>query len=294
MRKGVIWFLILAFAGAWIPWEIAIRMGVAATSPTFQLFGAIGGFAPAMACLVVRTWITREGFGDAGLRLDPRRWRYYLAGWLLPLVVVAFVTGEALLFGLASPNFSAEAGLKLLANRLPVIQDHVSVAGFGVNPWVVITAQFMIMAVIFTPILWGEEFGWRSYLQIRIFPGRPLAAAIATGAIWAVWHYPLILRGYDYPDSPVLGAAVFVVGTVLVSIVFGWLRQRTGSIWASSLAHSATNTIGGGLTTLWFSGRGDAVIVGYLGVLAWLPLSLLAIWIVTTGQLGPAARQQEA
>jgi len=79
MRTGAIWFLILAFSGAWIPWEIAIRMGVAATSPTFQIFGAIGAFSPAWACFVVRRWITREGFGDAGLRLDLRRWHYYLA-----------------------------------------------------------------------------------------------------------------------------------------------------------------------------------------------------------------------
>lgn len=54
MRTGVIWFLILAFSGAWIPWEIAIRMGVAATSPSFQIFGAIGAFSPAWACFVVR------------------------------------------------------------------------------------------------------------------------------------------------------------------------------------------------------------------------------------------------
>jgi len=79
MRTGVIWFLILAFAGAWFTWEIAIRMGGAATSPSFRIFDAIGAFSPAWACFAVRRWITREGFGDAGLRLDLRRWRYYLA-----------------------------------------------------------------------------------------------------------------------------------------------------------------------------------------------------------------------
>ena len=293
MHKGVIWFLVLAFAGAWIPWEIGIGLGVAPTSPGFQLFAAIGACAPAAACFVVRKWVTREGFADAGLRLHVRQWRYYLIGWLLPLVVVAFIVAEAMLLSAASPNLSAQAGLQTLAERLPVAQGHLSLGGLGINPWLVIAVQFLLVAIVLTPVLWCEEFGWRSYLQIRIFPGRPLAAAVVTGLIWAVWHYPLILRGYNYPDSPIAGAAVFAVGTVLLSIVFGWIRQRTGSIWAASLAHSATNVVGGGLTTLWFSGRGDAVIVGYLGILAWLPFSLLAIWIVATGRLGPAAQRQE-
>lgn len=289
MNRGVVWFLILAFAGAWIPWEIAIRLGVAATSPAFQLYGAIGAFAPAAACFIVRKWITREGFGDAGLRLNlRRRWPYYLAGWLLPLIVVAFIVIEANLFSVAAPDLSAQAGLQTLESHLPIVHGKTLGAVHGVNPWILITLQFLAFAIVMTPVLWGEEFGWRSYLQIRIFPEQPLRAAVATGLIWAVWHYPLILRGYDYPQSPMLGAAVFAVGTVLISIVFGWLRLRTQSIWASSLAHSATNVVGGGLTTLWFSNHADAVLVGYLGILAWVPLGLLCLWIVATGQLRPA------
>ena len=62
-----------------------------------------------------------------------------------------------------------------------------------------VVPQLMGVAVLMTPLLWGEEFGWRGYLQLRLFPGRPVSAAIATGLIWAVWHYPLTLRGYDYP-----------------------------------------------------------------------------------------------
>ena len=60
MHKGVIWFLVLAFAGAWIPWEIGIGLGVAPTSPGFQLFAAIGACAPAAACFVVRKGILTQ------------------------------------------------------------------------------------------------------------------------------------------------------------------------------------------------------------------------------------------
>jgi membrane protease YdiL (CAAX protease family) len=136
-----------------------------------------------------------------------------------------------------------------------------------------------------TPILWGEEFGWRSYLQLRLLGQRPVLAALTTGLIWGVWHFPLILRGYNYPDHTILGLFVFPVSTMLLSIIFGWLRLRTGSIWSSSLAHAATNVIGGSLTLLLFVGGANWISVSYLGLLGWLPLGALCAWIVFTGQL---------
>ena len=78
---------------------------------------------------------------------------------------------------------------------------------------------------------------------------------------------------------------VFTVSTVLLSVIFGWLFARADSIWAPSLAHSATNAVGAGLSTLWFYGQADPVLVSVLGVLAWPPLLLIAGWILATGRL---------
>jgi hypothetical protein len=71
---------------AWLCWEIPIRLGVSVHSPLFQLAALPGGFAPAIAAIVVRKWITREGFADAGLRIDLSKWPYYIVACLLPLV----------------------------------------------------------------------------------------------------------------------------------------------------------------------------------------------------------------
>ncbi len=43
--------------------------------------------APAIACFVVRRWVTREGFGDAGLRPNLRRWPLYLLALAWPFAV---------------------------------------------------------------------------------------------------------------------------------------------------------------------------------------------------------------
>ena len=282
--KGVVWFLLIAFGVAWISWEIPIQMGVAVTGWKFQLFGLVGAFAPAISALVVRKWITREGFADAGLGLRLRTgWPYYLAGWFLPLVVVGVIVVEAMAFGIAQPDFSLSRAADAAARPM------AGAAGLGL----LVVPQVLVTALLATPVFWGEEFGWRGYLQRRLFADRPALAAVATGLIWGVWHWPLTLRGYNTPDHPVLGSLMLLVLGVLLSIILGWLRERSGSIWAASLGHAATNLVGG-LSLLWFAGAASPTVTGYGGLLTLPPLALVCAWILLTGRLKPALREAPA
>ena len=278
-RKGIVAYLLIAFGMAWVIWEIVIRLGITVKSPLFQFAALPAAFAAATAAFVVRKWITREGFADAGLRLNLRKWPYYMVAWLLPLLVVGCIVILAPLLGLR-PGFSLERGFQSLMSA-------GGPAHVPSHPWILIGAM-PINAIFATPILFGEEFGWRSYLQLRLFPDRPVLSAVVTGMIWAVWHYPVMLRGYNFPDNRLLGLVVFPVSTIFLSIIFGWLRLQTGTIWSSSLAHSATNTMGASLIVLLFGGGASLLFVSYVGILGWMPLGALSAWIVFTGQLKPA------
>ncbi len=181
--KGILFFLLITFGMAWLLWEAAIRLVLRPLDPLFQIAMMPGAFSPAIAAFIVRKWITREGFEDAGLRLRPIKWRYYLFAWLLPIPVIAVMIGLAILLGISEPDFS----LMRFASWL--IPD-VEIPSPPSYIWMVIPVQLMMSAILSTPILWGEEFGWRGYLQIRIFKKRPLGAAVATGVIWGIWHFP--------------------------------------------------------------------------------------------------------
>jgi membrane protease YdiL (CAAX protease family) len=284
--KGVVAYLVLTFGLAWGSW--ALLLPASATDlRLFELCALPGAFAPAIASFVVRKWITREGFGDAGLGLHLRYWRFYLVGWLLPFAVVAFIVLAAVAFGLGKPDFSMLAALARIAPHAKIPPSLAGVMGY------LIPLQLLIGALIATPLLFGEEFGWRGYLQVRLFARWPTLAAIATGVIWGLWHLPLILRGYEFPGDPVVVTAVFCTSTVLLSIVFGWLRRKSGSVWVTSLAHSATNAIGGSLTLLLFPDRTNVLFLGYLGILSWIPLGLLCLWIVGRGSGARSERSQE-
>jgi len=286
ITRGIIAYLLITFAMSWSFWCIPLLFGLTLRSPFYFLFLLPGAFSPAIAAVVVRKWITREGFADAGLVLNFRnKRRYYLIAWLLPSLVVAAILLLAVIFRISTPDFSLERAMNTL--------------GSGKNPleavprpirFPVVAFQALLTAIITTPLLWGEEFGWRSYLQIRLMAHRPLLAAIITGVIWGIWHYPINLQGYNYPDNRILGLFIFPVFTVLLSIILGWLRIKTGSVWSASFAHAATNAIGGGLTMLLFMGGPNWIFVGYPGILSWIPLGVLCAWIILTGQLAPIKR----
>jgi len=277
-NKGILSYLALAFGMAWGLWEIPILCGLSPRHPLFQLALLPGAFTPAIAAIIVRRWVTGEGFADAGLRLNLRKWPYYLVAWLLPIPVTITIVMLASILGLSEPDFSLQRFIAwFLQEAGPrTLPSYIRFA---------LPIQCLITALIATIILWGEEFGWRGYLQLRLFDECPLLAAITTGLIWGAWHYPINLRGYNYPDNPFLGLIIFPVGTVLLSIIFGWLRLRTGSIWPASLAHSATNAVGGSIMMMLFLGGPNWVFVSYLGILAWIPLGTLCAWIVLSGQL---------
>ena len=106
-----------------------------------QLIAAPGAFCPALATLIVRKWITREGFGDLKLSFRSGRWAFYLAAWLLPLVVIAIMSAEALAAGLGAPDFT-------LATAVAVESKERSIGalqGMGL----LIVPQAMLAALVF-------------------------------------------------------------------------------------------------------------------------------------------------
>lgn len=232
-RRGVATYLALAFGLAWAPF-LAVPLGLDTGAALLM------PWAPAIAGVAVRRWVTREGFGDAGLRPNPGRWPLYLVALAWPFAAHPLRVALACALGLAPPGFTFPWGL-----AAPSPRDLLAWA---------------LLPLAVAPILFGEEFGWRGYLQVRLLTGRPLAAAVATGVLWGVWHYPLALLG----GGPVPGVAgsllLYPLVTTVSSVFLGWLRRRSGSVWAPSVAHAANNGPADSLTRLAFTGHADGAL----------------------------------
>jgi membrane protease YdiL (CAAX protease family) len=268
--RGVALYLALAFGLAW-----AAQIGVVlATRPEAGLLSALGGgllvaavflmWPPALAAYVVRRWWEHGRFDDAGLRLGP--WRYLLVGWLGPPLLV----GLALLVSL--PIYPFDPALTLLRELLASSGQEIPLSVEAIAALQVV--QGLSLGVLINCVFaFGEEFGWRGYLQPRLMALLgPWPGLLAHGAIWGFWHAPLIaLIGYNYPQHPYLGVVLFVVFGTLCGVLLGWLRLASNSVAPPTVAHASLNAIAG-LPLLLLSGV-DAAVAGTL----WSPVGFVVL-----------------
>ncbi len=269
-RAGLAVFLLLTFGVTWaIEIGLVRRHAVGSAAYIALLTGVM--FIPAVCAVVVRLFVERQGFGDAGLRWG--RGRHYVAAWLLP---VGFgVAAMGLAVWLRQAEF--DPWMTKFMVQMKTSAPEVELPSFGLTRVIVIVVNLLAVTVNTIPCF-GEEFGWRGYLLMRLMPMGAGRAMVVTGAIWGVWHAPIILQGHNYPDHPVLGVPLMIGFCVLLGVVFGWLRLASGSVFAAAVAHASVN--GPANTPLLFlRGRNDITtgITGLLGQAVMLGFVLL-IW----------------
>ncbi|HSX08123.1 MAG TPA: CPBP family intramembrane glutamic endopeptidase [Candidatus Saccharimonadales bacterium] len=132
--------------------------------------------------------------------------------------------------------------------------------------------------IAFIPLAIYEEVGWRGYLQSQLTERVGVRKAVlAVGVLWAVWHSGLLVSGQLLGPGATMGvgAALFAVSAVLISIVLGFTRFKTGSVWPAVVGHAGINYVqefGDGLfahPSQAFNYTSGAVSLVLLAALAW-------------------------
>lgn len=255
--------------------------------------------APAFAHILTRL-ITREGWKNLFLQPQLRHgWRYWLICWFSPGVLTVF--GMTVFFIIFPGNYDPDLGL--VRQLLAASAAKAGQTTPSINPWIVVFAQ-TVQALIIAPILnalptFGEEFGWRAYLQPKLLPLGGRKAMLLMGLIWGVWHWPVIAMGHnyglDYPGAPWLGLLAMVWFTFLLGTFLGWAVLKGGSVWPAVIGHGAVNGIAG-IAGFFVTGDPNPIlgpsIAGLIGSVGFGLVVLLLFTIprsLTIGQ--PGARE---
>ena len=302
--KRVTLYLAFAFGLAWVTSLVIYLTGglqhspplIAGTPVTLALVleAVPVMWAPALAHLLTR-WLTREGWQETYLRPQLRRgWPYWLAAWFLPGLLT--IVGAASFF-LLFPRYY-DPSLKMLRTMITT-RAPAGVDLKTINLWLIVGAQ-IAQGMVISPLLnglftFGEEFGWRGYLQPKLLPLGERKAILLLGVIWGVWHWPLILMGHNYglayPGAPWLGPLAMVWFTLILSIFLGWVTLKSGSVWPAVIGHAAVNGMAG-LGVIFVQGEPNPLL-GPLtpGVIGGLGFTLFALLIFFNTR-GLTARQQ--
>ena len=212
-------------------WLVCLPLWVSGrglATPGALAFIAVGMFSPMLSSFLVCRFVDHEPWAArVGLRLRTLRpvAIYSLAGFAVVTVAVVVVTLVAGVTGLAHLDLTGLSGLTAAMEALrpagstralppPAVLLLVSVVGT-----VVASFSFNAFAAL------GEEVGWRGYLVPALLPLGRVRAMVLVGVIWAGWHAPIILLGYDYDGEPRLTAMLLLAGfCILFGTLLAWLR----------------------------------------------------------------------
>ena len=178
-------------------------------------------YGPTIAALLV-TWATDGWIGVRRLLGSVVRWRVGLHWYVLAL------GGPAALFFIAGRLSEALGGM-----IQPLPEPGLSIVLMGLAGSVV------------HGIANGEEIGWRGYALPKLLRRRSaLTASLILGAIWAVFHAPIMFMTSSVAGGQSFDTALpFFVGTLALSVLITWIYHGTGgSVLIIILLHGAFNT----------------------------------------------------
>lgn len=280
-RRAVLYFLLLTFGSTWFLWSTLWILKIGPEqSLRFAVFGTAGMYLPGASALIVRRFALGERLHDTTLFRIGRAKFYWLAWILFPALIAATVLIE-LSVGLAhlDRRFIQLLGMFVAAGKTPPSDLRRFAIGQLVTALIVGPPLHAFATV-------GEELGWRDFLLPRLIRSGfgQWFALITTGAIWGLWHVPVILLGFEYTAHPFLGIPAFVAYAVLAGIILGWLQLASGSVWVPAIAHGSINAVQ--RAALVFITGYDGVISGGLGsLIGWMPMCACVAWLAATHRI---------
>ena len=90
-------------------------------------------------------------------------------------------------------------------------------------------------------ITFGEEYGWRGFLQTELIKLGRIRGVFLLGVIWGIWHWPVIWMGYNYPGQPLLGSLFMVVYCIILAYFLAYAVFKSKGVWTAAYLHALNN-----------------------------------------------------
>ncbi len=191
-------------------------------------------FVVLLGLILFRVVGGREAFARANLR----------GGRLLDWIIYG---GAIVLF------LALQAALNALFNLgKPVDIARIAPPGMPVPMLLLVTGiqTIVVGSLLGLVVAFGEEYGWRGFLQGQLVRLGKKRGILILGIIWGAWHYPMIWMGYDYPGQPVAGTLLMTLLCVLLAYVLGYAMLKTGAIWLAAFMHGVIDQTGAYVSAL--------------------------------------------
>ena len=243
-KKAIYIFLLITFAMSGICYFIRINGGDAAAGMTSIL----------MWCPGIAAFITQRIYyhHQKILGFHKCKSRYNLAAFLIPVIYLGISYG--IFLWIDKDSFSGQ----LYTTSIPTL--------LLLLPSSFITAM-------------GEEIGWRGLLLPKMSEvWNVKIAVVLSGAIWAAWHFPLMLAGLYQTGTPVwYQLTMFTVEIIAITGILAFLRLKSKSVWPAAILHTSHNYFDQIIFSPLANSEKSAYFVGETGIITIVVLVLIVI-----------------
>jgi membrane protease YdiL (CAAX protease family) len=278
-------FLLIAFGGSWT--LVFTYFGLIGTeySWRFAVMGALYMFAPGLAACVVQMTYGERIAEPLGVSFQMNRW--FFVGWLTPPFLALAAVGVSL--AMPGVDFTLNPAqsniLDFIKQNFPIeqqVQLRNSLVETPLPPFLLALVGGMLAGATINAVAgFGEELGWRGFLQREWASLGFWKSSWLVGLIWGLWHIPYLLHGHNYPGHSYSGIPVMTVWTVLFAPLIAYVRLRAKSVIAAAVMHGTLN--GTALAPAMVLRGGESLVVGvmgFAGIIVLLGLNVGLYWLM--------------
>lgn len=277
-KRRLLVFAAFTFGIAWVLFLLVPILGFSYGSLPSIILVAAAMFAPTLGNILTR-WVTKEGFRNMYLRPHFKgHIRHYLLVFFGPTLLLFL--SAAVYFLIVPGSFDP---------TLTLLTDLAAANGALSMPAEQMLLASALQVIVLGPIInviptLGEELGWRGYLLPKL---RELhsnrTALLISGAIWGIWHAPVIILGHNYGTEyvgyPWLGILSMVLFCLALGVIEGYVTIKLKSAIPAAMIHSTVNAGAGIAVYLAKPGFNPLLGPAITGVIGGLPFLLLAVFL---------------
>ncbi len=283
-RKSAIIYtvIVIAVTYAYTAWlyfsELYLNAGVYTAALTGMMF------IPAICSIITRLF-TKQKFADMRLRPNFKgNALYYLTAWLFPALLT--IIGAVIYFLVFPKFFDGDMSYYLSELGKASPDAATQMAGVPVAGFLLYQIGMALFVGLFNVLpAFGEELGWRGFLFPRLLEcSSPVFALLVSGAIWGIWHAPVIALGHnygtEYPGYPWLGIVTMTLSCMAFGVILSYLSFKTKSVWPAALGHGILNAVAA--VGVLFTNADNITVLGPLplSLVGGLPLYIAAAIIL--------------
>jgi uncharacterized protein len=237
---------------------LGLALLVALFGPSGEVIQIMTMLTVTVGVLLMLLVVTPDGYHRAGwaqLGLHRAGFRYWPLALLGPMAVLVASYAAVTLLGQVTWQFAPDTVINLAIN-------------------IVIVSFFAFF----------EEIGWRGYMLPKLMTVYPRLAPALVGFLHGVWHLPLMLltTSYNPLGNRWIVVPLFLAILTTAGVLYGYLRNESGSLWPVVIAHGTFNAVLGVLAGAAVADNPTtaAYLTGETGIFTLVALVIIA-WVLT-------------